>query len=63
MKRLCMIRAPLWAGTLAVAGDSYLYFNNNHLHHQAGYNNGRDLHIKPYTPLRVRSDGTLMRLP
>ena len=52
----------LWADTLAVAADGYLYFTNNQLHRQAGYNNGRDMRSKPYTLLRVRIGGTPVRL-
>lgn len=55
-------RRVLWADTLAVAADGYLYFINNQLHRQKGYNNGRDLRQKPYTLFRVRNDGTPIRL-
>ncbi len=48
----------LWADTMSVAGDGYLYFTANQLHRQGGYHNGRDLRQKPYSLFRVKIDGT-----
>ncbi len=46
----------LWADTLSVATDGYLYVTSNELHKQAKYHNGRDLRRKPYALFRVKID-------
>ena len=46
----------LWADTLSLATDGYLYVTSNELHRQARYHNGRDLRRKPYALFRVRVD-------
>ncbi len=51
-------RRVVWADTMSVASDGYLYFTSNQLNRQAGYNNGRDLRVKPYHLFRVKIDGT-----
>ena len=48
----------VWADTMSVAANGYLYFTSNQLNRQAGYNNGVDLRKKPYHLFRVKIDGT-----
>lgn len=55
-------RRVVWADTMSVASDGYLYFTSNQLNRQAGYNYGRDLRVKPYHLFRVKIDGTPIRL-
>lgn len=52
----------VWADTMSVASDGYLYFTSNQLNRQAGYNNGQDLRKKPYHLFRLKIDGTPIRL-
>jgi sugar lactone lactonase YvrE len=44
----------LWADTLSIGPDQYLYFIVNQLHRQARFHYGRDLRQKPYRLLRIR---------
>ncbi len=46
----------LWADTLSIGPDQYLYFIVNQLHRQARFHYGRDLRKKPYSLLRIRID-------
>lgn len=46
----------LWADTLSIGPDHYLYFIVNQLHRQAKYHYGRDLRQKPYGLLRLKID-------
>ena len=46
----------LWADTLSLATDGYLYVTSNELHRQPRYHDGRDLRRKPYALFRVRVD-------
>lgn len=46
----------LWADTMSIATDGYLYVTSNELHRQARYHNGRDLRRKPYALFRVKID-------
>ena len=46
----------LWADTLSLANDGYLYFIANQLHRQASFHNGEDLREKPYSLFRVAVD-------
>ncbi len=48
----------VWADTMSIASNGYLYFTSNQLNRQSGYNNGRDLRVKPYHLFRVKIDGT-----
>ncbi len=43
----------LWADTLSLANDGYLYFTANQLHRQPGFHNGKDLRKKPYSLFRI----------
>ncbi|WP_036485308.1 L-dopachrome tautomerase-related protein [Myxosarcina sp. GI1] len=43
----------LWADTLSLATDGYLYFTANQLHRQPGFHNGKDLRRKPYSLFRI----------
>lgn len=52
----------VWADTMSVASNGYLYFTSNQLNRQAGYNNGRDLRKKPYHLFRVKISGTPIKL-
>ena len=52
----------VWADTMSVASNGFLYFTSNQLNRQAGYNDGRDLRKKPYHLFRVKIDGTPIRL-
>jgi sugar lactone lactonase YvrE len=52
----------VWADTMSVATNGYLYFTSNQLNRQAGYNNGRDLRVKPYHLFRVKIDGAPVQL-
>lgn len=54
--------ALLWPDTLALADDGWLYFTVNQLHRQPSFHDGRDLREKPYALLRVKVDGTPVRL-
>ena len=44
----------LWADTMSVATDGYLYVTANQLHRQPKYQEGSDLRVKPYTLFRVK---------
>jgi len=46
----------LWADTMSVATDGYLYVTANQLHRQPKYQEGKDLRRKPYTLFRIRID-------
>ncbi|MDQ4121433.1 MAG: major royal jelly family protein [Acidobacteriota bacterium] len=46
----------LWADTMSVAADGYLYFTANQLHRQKDYHDSADLREKPYSLFRVRID-------
>jgi sugar lactone lactonase YvrE len=46
----------LWPDTLSIGPDGYLYFIANQLHRQAGFHEGKDLRVKPYSLLRVKID-------
>lgn len=46
----------LWPDTLSIGPDGYLYFTANQLHRQAGFRNGVDQRVKPYSLLRVKID-------
>lgn len=46
----------LWADTMSIATDGYLYVTSNQLHRQKKYQQGQDLRQKPYTLFRVRID-------
>ncbi len=52
----------LWADTMSLAADGYLYFTANQLHRQADYQNGTDRRSKPYSLFRVRIDAEPVRL-
>lgn len=52
----------VWADTMSIASNGYLYFTSNQLNRQAGYNDGRDLRKKPYHLFRVKIDGTPIKL-
>lgn len=52
----------VWADTMSIASNGYLYFTSNQLNRQAGYNNGQDLRRKPYHLFRVKIDGRPVRL-
>jgi short-subunit dehydrogenase/sugar lactone lactonase YvrE len=52
----------LWADTMSVAADGYLYFTANQLHRQPNYNNGTDKREKPYSLFRVRINAAPVRL-
>lgn len=43
-----------WPDTLSVGTDGYLYFTANQLYRQGGFNEGKDLRVKPYELLRVK---------
>ncbi len=44
----------LWADTMSIATDGYLYVTANQLHRQPKYQEGKDLRRKPYTLFRVK---------
>lgn len=44
----------LWADTMSIATDGYLYVTANQLHRQARYQDGKDLRRKPYVLFRVK---------
>lgn len=46
----------LWADTMSIATDGYLYVTSNELHKQAKYHNGKDMRRKPYALFRVKID-------
>ena len=46
----------LWADTMSLAADGYLYITANQLHRQPKYQEGKDLRRKPYTLFRIRID-------
>lgn len=52
----------LWADTLSVANDGYLYFIANQLHRQPQFHQGKDLREKPYSLFRTRIDAKPVRL-
>lgn len=47
----------VWADTMSIASNGYLYFTSNQLNRQAGYNDGRDLRKRPYYLFRVKISG------
>lgn len=47
----------VWADTMSIASNGFLYFTSNQLNRQAGYNDGRDLRKKPYHLFRVKIEG------
>ena len=55
-------RRILWADTMSLHADGYLYFTANQLHRQSDYNNGRDLREKPYSLFRVQTNAAPVRL-
>ena len=46
----------LWADTMSLATDGFLYFTANQLHRQPSFHNGNDLREKPYSLFRVAVD-------
>jgi len=46
----------LWADTMSIATDGYLYVTANQLHRQPRYHEGKDLRRKPYVLFRVKID-------
>lgn len=52
----------LWADTLSVANNSYLYFIANQLHRQPQFHQKKDLREKPYSLFRTRIDAKPVRL-
>lgn len=52
----------LWADTMSIAADGFLYFTANQLHRQPAYNDGRDLRQKPYRLFRIRVGAAPIRL-
>lgn len=46
----------LWADTMSIANDGYLYVTANQLHRQPKYQEGKDLRRKPYVLFRVKID-------
>ncbi|WP_236188419.1 major royal jelly family protein [Pseudomonas pharyngis] len=44
----------LWPDTLSIGPDGYLYFTANQLHRSAGFNDGQDKRVKPYSLMRVK---------
>ncbi|KAA6410058.1 MAG: major royal jelly [Lasallia pustulata] len=50
------VRDPriIWADSLSIGGDGYMYMNINQLPYQAQWNNGTDLRTKPGAVLRCR---------
>jgi sugar lactone lactonase YvrE len=51
----------LWPDTIDLAPDGYLYVISNQLHRQGGYNNGRDLRVKPYLLTRIKTNARSVR--
>jgi hypothetical protein len=52
----------LWPDTLALAESGWLYFTANQLHRQPQYHDGLDERARPYSILRVKTDGRPVRL-
>jgi sugar lactone lactonase YvrE len=52
----------LWADTMSIANDGYLYVTANQLHRQPRYQEGKDLRRKPYVLFRVKIDAQPVRL-
>lgn len=52
----------LWADTMSIATDGYLYVTANQLHRQPKYQEGKDLRRKPYVLFRVKIDAQPVRL-
>jgi sugar lactone lactonase YvrE len=52
----------LWADTMSIANDGYLYVTANQLHRQPKYQEGKDLRRKPYVLFRVKIDAQPVRL-
>lgn len=52
----------LWADTMSIATDGYLYVTANQLHRQPRYQEGKDLRRKPYVLFRVKIDAQPVRL-
>jgi len=46
----------IWADTLCIASDGFLYFTANQLDRQKTYNEGKDLREKPYHLFRIKVD-------
>lgn len=44
----------LWPDTLSIGPDGYLYFTATQLHRSAGFNDGQDKRVKPYSLMRVK---------
>ena len=44
----------LWPDTIAFGPGGWMYFINNQLNRQGGYNEGKDLRQKPYSLLRIQ---------
>ena len=52
----------LWADTMSIAHDGYLYVTANQLHRQPKYQEGKDLRRKPYVLFRVKINAHPVRL-
>ncbi len=52
----------IWADTLSLADNGYLYLLNNQLNRQPMFNFGADLRQRPYSLVRIPVDGTPVRL-
>ncbi len=52
----------LWADTLSLSENGYLYLINNQLHRQPQFNSGVDLRERPYSLVRVFVNATPVRL-
>lgn len=51
-----------WPDTLALASDGYLYVVANQVHRQPLFQNGKDLRVRPFLLLRLKTDGTPVML-
>jgi len=51
-----------WPDTLALASDGYLYVVANQVHRQPLFQNGKDLRVKPFLLLRLKTDGAPVEL-
>lgn len=47
----------LWADTLSLANDGYLYFTANQLNRMPRFHGGKDQRVLPYVLFRVKIDG------
>lgn len=52
----------IWPDTLSVSADGYLYLINNQLNRRPIYHNGEDQRVRSFSLLRMRIDGTPVRL-